>query len=68
MNITQLQLASNIPATENNFMLNEYNLIFIGAIIGFLAALLVLIIHYICRKKLIQQAQQSEPPPLEITI
>jgi len=68
MNITQLQLASSIPSTENNFMLNGDNLIYIGAIIGFLAGLLVLIIHYICKKKLQQQAQQAEPPPLEVTI
>ena len=65
MNITQLQLASSIAANENNEVLNNDTVIYFGALIGFITALLVLIIKCIFKKN---KSQISEPTFLEVTI
>ena len=64
MNITQLVLASSITP-ENNGMLNEDNLIYIGALIGFIGSLLVLAIHYTFKKG---KQQNTEEILVEVAI
>ena len=59
MNITQLVLASSI-SPKNNGMLHEDNLIYIGAIIGFIGGALVLAIHYTAKKCRQQKTQELQ--------
>jgi len=64
MNITQLLLASSIPA-NNNEVLNNDTLIYFGALIGFIWGILMLATHYIFKK---WKQKKPEELPIEITI
>lgn len=64
MNITQLVLASSI-ASNSDGMLHEDNLIYIGAIMGFIGGALILAIHYTAKKC---KSQTPEELPVKIPV
>lgn len=69
MNVTEFVLASRVTIHENKGMLTDDNVIYIGAIIGFIAGSLVLAIHYIVKKKIKELNEQREKDAkLEIEI
>lgn len=69
MNVTEFVLATSVTIHENKGMLTDDNVIYIGAIIGFIAGALMLAIHCIYKKKIKELNKQREKDAkLEIEI